>query len=297
MGETMYELIHLKENTYYFECPARVGVYRLDDTHVCLIDSGSTKDAAKRMKRRLDEMGWEVSFILVTHSHADHIGGNAYFQENTGCAIYANGAEVDFAKYTLLNSCFVYGALSPSELRHHFFLAKESMVKPIEEAPLPEGFEVLQLPGHSMYMAGFRTPDNVVFLADSLASEAVIEKYQITFLLDPELFLKTLQYIQTIQADCFVPAHVKPLTDIKELAQKNIQTVERVRDKLCGLCKEPITFDALLKKVFETFSMRMNFEQYTLVGSTVRSYLTWMKETGLVRATFIDNQLFWEAIS
>ena len=38
----------------------------------------------------------------------------------------------------------------------------------------------------------------------------------------------------------------------------------------------------------------MNFEQYTLVGSTVRSYLSWLKDTGKMAAEFQDNMLCWQ---
>ncbi len=37
----------------------------------------------------------------------------------------------------------------------------------------------------------------------------------------------------------------------------------------------------------------MNFEQYVLVGSTVRSYLAWLKDNGKVTVSFVDNQLLW----
>jgi hypothetical protein len=38
----------------------------------------------------------------------------------------------------------------------------------------------------------------------------------------------------------------------------------------------------------------MNFEQYVLVGSTVRSYLSWLKDTGKLSARFEDNLLPWQ---
>ena len=38
----------------------------------------------------------------------------------------------------------------------------------------------------------------------------------------------------------------------------------------------------------------MNFEQYVLVGSTVRSYLAWLKDTGRLNAVFEKNQLLWK---
>ena len=40
----------------------------------------------------------------------------------------------------------------------------------------------------------------------------------------------------------------------------------------------------------------MNFEQYVLVGSTVRSYLAWLKDTGRVDAVFEDHMLLWQRV-
>ena len=51
--------------------------------------------------------------------------------------------------------------------------------------------------------------------------------------------------------------------------------------------------DASLKALFDRYGMAMSFEQYALVGGTVRSYLTWLKETGRVTAEFADNRMLW----
>ncbi len=42
--------------------------------------------------------------------------------------------------------------------------------------------------------------------------------------------------------------------------------------------------------------LKMNFEQYALVGSTVRSYLSWLKDTQKLETTFENNQLLWKQI-
>ena len=83
----MYELIEAGARTFYFDAPAKVGAYLLPDNGVLLIDSGSDKDAAKKILRICAEKGWTVSAILATHSHADHIGGNQVIQNKTGCPI------------------------------------------------------------------------------------------------------------------------------------------------------------------------------------------------------------------
>jgi hypothetical protein len=49
-----------------------------------------------------------------------------------------------------------------------------------------------------------------------------------------------------------------------------------------------------LKQLFNDFGLQMNFEQYVLVGSTVRSYLSWLKDSGKVNARFENGLLLWE---
>ena len=44
----MYECVQAGENTFFMDCPSRVGVYR-DGEAAWLIDSGSDKDAAKKV--------------------------------------------------------------------------------------------------------------------------------------------------------------------------------------------------------------------------------------------------------
>lgn len=46
----MYELIQAGEQTYYIQCPAKIGIYRANDREVYLIDSGGDKDAGRRVK-------------------------------------------------------------------------------------------------------------------------------------------------------------------------------------------------------------------------------------------------------
>ena len=46
--------------------------------------------------------------------------------------------------------------------------------------------------------------------------------------------------------------------------------------------------------MFTDYELKMNFEQYVLIGSTVRSYLSWLKDAGRVSAVFEDNMLLWE---
>lgn len=45
----MYELQQAGEQSYYINSPAKIGIYRLNDTDIYLIDSGNDKEAAKKI--------------------------------------------------------------------------------------------------------------------------------------------------------------------------------------------------------------------------------------------------------
>lgn len=289
----MYELNHIKGSSYYIQSPSKMGLVKLNDRDVCLIDSGNDKDAGRKVRQLLDANGWRLTAIYNTHSNADHIGGNRYLQGQTKCRIYAPGIECDFTRHPVLEPAFLYGGFPPKDLRHKFLMAQESDADDLTAAVLPEGSELLPLPGHFFDMVGFRTPDDVVYLADCLSSRETLDKYQIGFIYDVAAYLTTLEKVKELQAAAFVPAHAEVTEDIAPLAQYNIDKVHQIADHIVTLCGEPVIFEELLKKLFDDYALTLNFEQYVLGGSTVRSYLAWLKDTGRLTVNFEDNRLLW----
>lgn len=292
----MFELKHVAGGSYYIEGPAKIGLVELGNGEVCLIDSGNDKDAGRKVRQILDANGWHLAAIYHTHSNADHIGGNAYLQKQTGCKIYAPGIECAFTRTPILEPSFLYGGYPPKDLRHKFLLAQPSEAEALTQDTLPAGFAAIPLPGHFFDMVGYRTPDDVVFLADCLSSRETLEKYRISFLYDVVAYLKTLEQVKTMEARLFVPAHAAATEDIAPLAQRNIDQVAEIADRLVELAREPQTFEALLQQLFTEYGLGMNFEQYVLVGSTVRSYLAWLLDQGRLEAVFEDNCLLWRRV-
>ena len=289
----MYELVQIAEKSYYVNSPAKIGLIRLSETDVCLIDSGNDKEAGRKIRQILDANGWNLMAIYNTHSNADHIGGNKYLQTQTGCKIYAPGIEHDFTRHTLLEPSFLYGAFPPKELRHKFLMAQESEAEYLTAECLPDGVAAVPLPGHFFDMVGFRSGDDVVYLADCLSSEDTLNKYGITFIYNVEAYLDTLEHVKVMGAKMFVPAHARETDNIVPLAQLNIDKVYEVAERIISICKEPLCFENILQKLFAAYELTMNFQQYVLVGSTVRSYLAWLGDSGRLQADFEDHMLLW----
>ncbi len=293
----MYELIQLAEHDYYINCPARIGIVRIDDADVILIDSGSDKDAGKKAYRILQEKGWKLRAICNTHSHADHVGGNRFLQEKTGCKIYARGMECAYVNLPLLEPVGLYGGMPSKDLRHKFLMAQDSACLPLSQDVLPDGLQLLELPGHSFDMAGFLTKDGTAYIADCVCSEATLEKYGLSYLWDADAALHTLNYIQTITADRFVPAHADVVADIAPLANINIRSIEAVRANILRICAEPTAFEDILKQIFDAYGLEMSFQQYALIGSTIRSYISGMCNRGCLKYVFRENRMLWCANS
>ncbi|MFI3168493.1 MAG: MBL fold metallo-hydrolase [Faecalibacterium sp.] len=292
----MYELTQVGARTYYINCPAKMGVYKLNETDICLIDSGNDKDAARKLLKIFAAEGWMLKLIINTHSHADHIGGNALLQQRTGCAIYTVGTEVAFTNEPFLEAAFLYGGYPCKPLRNKFLRAQESTALPLTEDVLPEGLTLLRLDGHSFAMAAIKTADDIWFLADCLTSETILQKYHVSFLYDVAAYKQSLTLINTLEGKLFIPAHAEPTSDIHPLADANLAKVAELTDLLLHLCATPTPFEDILKQVFDHYALTMDFNQNVLVGSTLRSYLAYLYDAEQVEAVFHENKLHWCAV-
>ena len=103
-----------------------------------------------------------------------------------------------------------------------------------------------------------------------------------------------MEKVRDMKAKIFIPAHVEATEDISELAQYNIDRVMEVADHIVEMCNEPITVENIVKRLFDDYGLKMTMEEYVLISSTVRSYLSWLKDCGRLNPNFIDNILYWE---
>lgn len=288
----MYELIRAGERSYYIDCPAKIGLFETEGG-VCLVDSGNDKDAGRKVRQILDKNGWKLLAILVTHSNADHIGGCQYLQKQTGCRVFAPGIEAAFTRSPVLEPAFLYGGFPPKALRHKFLMAQPSPAEDVSAPGFPAGVDIIPLPGHFFDMVGYRTADGTAYIADCVSSAATLEKYGVPFIYDVAAYLDTLRRLPELEAGLYVPAHAEAVEDIAPLAELNLRHVEALCESVLDLCAEPVCFDELLGRVFDRWALQLTMEQYALVGSTVKSILSWHLDAGRAETLIENNRLLW----
>lgn len=57
----MYELVKITDRSYFIQSPAKIGLVKLTDKNVCLIDSGNDKDAGRKVRQLLDANDWRLT--------------------------------------------------------------------------------------------------------------------------------------------------------------------------------------------------------------------------------------------
>lgn len=294
-------LTRLAGSTFVAKGPTNVGVYAPDGLvsggRAVLIDSGNDDDAGRRILRACEAAGLKVTHIANTHSNADHCGANAIVQARTGCRIAAPRLEAAFVENPSLEPAFLWGGFPLPPLRNKFLVAKSSRVTDLLEAPcaVPDaGIEALPLPGHYIGMVGYFTPDRVFFSADAAASPEVLKKYRYYYVYDVAAHLASLDKLAELDIDWLVPSHAEPTTEVLPLVEANKAKILEVGERVLGFCGERITPEGLVAALAESFGLEVNHTQYALLGSTLRSYVSWLADKGLVVTRLEANRLYIE---
>ena len=297
------DFVRLTDRAAYLPGGTNIGLIDAERGAV-LVDTGNDKDSARRIQKAAEAYGRTPVAAVLTHSNADHAGGAAALVARTGMPIFAPRLEAAICADPIVEPSFLWGGFPPAELRGRFFMAPPCAVSPFsfpagEEAEsLPghlSGLKALPLAGHYFAQVGILA-DGVLFAGDAAFGPASIAKHPVFFVYDVAAFLASLDRIVASPAAVVVPAHGEPTEDKADLAAVNRAAVERVADAILAVCAAGpggATAEAVLADVGRVFSIEFDWAQYALVGSTVRSYLAYLRERGLAEAAFEGGFLRW----
>jgi glyoxylase-like metal-dependent hydrolase (beta-lactamase superfamily II) len=287
----------LKGSSYVVAGPTNIGLVE-NNNDVVLIDSGNDKDSGRKLRKLLEDKKWKLKAIINTHSNADHIGGNSYLQRNTDCKIYASKIEAAFIESPQLESSFLWGGYPNKDISNKFFKAEESEVfevinddtKILQDASL----SVIRLPGHFFDMIGIMTIDNVAYIGDCIFAIDVLDKYKIPFIYDVKKYKETIENVMGIKAEYYVMSHGEVKENIDDVAKNNLRVVDRLEEILLTTLRSPMIFEKILKDVCNELGILLNCGQYALVGSTIRSFLTYLNNVDKIEYEFMDNEMVWK---
>ena len=288
-------------NTYLIPGAANIGVYSFKNKNCMLIDTGINSTKARRVDEELQGASLHAKYIINTHAHSDHGGGNKYFTDTyPGCEVYASEGTALYLKNPDIYPSMLYsapssikslnGTISPSKVD---FMLDEGINKINDEK-----FEVLSTPGHCYGHIAITTPDRVCFLGDCIFSSMILEKYKLPNLVDIGAQLSTLDKLSQIDADYFVVAHAKEVYSKKgiiELIDENRKAIEMYEAQIMELLSQPYTKEGVVESIMILNEMEADFREYHIVHTTISAYLNYLYTRDRVKYSIEDGRLYYFA--
>ncbi len=291
------ELVRLSDRTYYIPGHVNVGVITLEKSRVALVDSGIDSNYARKIYELLSDYRYKIAYILNTHSHADHVGGNNFFQKETGCKVLASPLEAPIIKYPIIQAAMIFSGAPTDDLMNRFLVAEPSEPDIFTENQLNLDdltIDVLDLPGHSINQKGFMV-DGTAFVGDALFSDQFLKRHLFPFNYDPIVHLKTLDSLKTLSAKCFVGGHLPHTNNISALAINNTIHVNNAISYMTRLLKVPQSQERVVKSFLGHFGQKKTGWQYFLFRATVNGYLSALYRQGTIKYKVLDNLVVWYA--
>lgn len=296
----MLRIQALSDKVQFIPGPVNVGLIHIGNSRVVLIDAGLEPAYGQRLFELLRDFRLTLDSILVTHAHADHIGGAAILQKLTGCRILASSREVAAIRFPEVQSIALYGAAPLPEFNNRYLTAEPAYAEPFPTtAELTLGdvrIDIISLAGHSVEQVGYHT-DGVTFIADTLFLPRYFQRFGPLFNFDPLQHLDTLESMQSLVSNWFVPGHLPPQQDIKALIRDNMRHINTALDTLHRLLTVPRPPDRLFKEFTGIFKSRKTGWEYFLQQATVRSLLSALKRSGRADYRVLDNLIMWFAVT
>lgn len=237
-----------------------------------LIDTAYIADFDKTRKliQALGVNLQDINLIVSTHTHSDHIGGNKFIQDESGCdiAIHRIGKHFidtgdDWATWWRY---YGHGA--------EFFSAN----KALEDGDMidigPHEFRVLYTPGHaSDGIVLYNRKEKILISSDTLWENDMpgmtlrVEGSSALF-----RFEESLEKIKELDVRMVYPGHGKPFGTVNEAISKSQKKIRKYLKN-----KELIGLDLLKRITIYTLLMHKGFSQDNFFDHLMQTH--WFKET------------------
>jgi glyoxylase-like metal-dependent hydrolase (beta-lactamase superfamily II) len=292
------KLEKINGNTYYINAPTNIGVYTFKNKNCILIDTGSSNSQGRKIDLTLVENKLHPKYIINTHNHLDHCGGNNYFTDKyPGCLVYTSEQEKVFMEYPEMYQAILYSTIPTINMEKGNKGLKVDFTLDYGTNKInEEKFEVLELKGHSIENIGIITPDKVCFLGDSIFSDKIMEKYGLPNLLNLQASLDSLNIMKDLNADFYVLSHsdsVLMKSEFNELIDRNIENINKYIGQILVLLETPATREELLENLVLLNEFTLNFHQYNLYFSSLSSFLIYLSSKDEIKYSQENGKIYY----
>ena len=237
-----------------------------------LIDTGYISDfnVTEKSITRLGVSLSDVSLIINTHTHCDHIGGNNIIQQKSGCEVALHKA----GKYFIdtRDDWSTWWRYYNQEAA--FFNCTQTLEDGEIVAIGPHKFQVIYTPGHaSDGIVLYNSQEKILISSDTLwESDMAVMTLRVEGSSALFHMQKSLQKLETLDVKIVYPGHGKPFTNMKKAISTSKKRIEKYL-----LQRDAIGDDLIKKIIVYTLLMKKNMKANTFFHYLMDTH--WFKET------------------
>jgi glyoxylase-like metal-dependent hydrolase (beta-lactamase superfamily II) len=195
----------------------------LEGEEAALVDSGYVSHGEQTVALLRHALaGRQLSRLLNTHSHSDHIGGNAAVKRAFGCTIaIPSGLDrvvADWDEHALM---LTTTAQSAERFEHDHVIEAGAT---LELGGMP--WQALAAPGHDMHALMFHCPEKRLLISGDALWQNGFGVIFSELLGEPDGLAstrRTLEHIARLPVDAVIPGHGAPFLEVEEALKKAFQ--------------------------------------------------------------------------
>ena len=297
------EIKEIKGNTFCIDTGMTyIPFYKINHEEIIMLDSGWAQGERGGIEKLLEKNNFKVVGIICSHAHIDHIGNNAFLKEKYKCVIAMPAFEALICSSTT-NLKLYFSSQTLSEVTEHFghmVCETDILILDNQDSISMFGikFKILHTPGHSPAHICIITPDDVVYLGDTLISYEVMRgaKMPYAYVLSQDLLSKLKLY--DLKSSKYIVAHKGMYNDITKLITDNIDFYMNRAATIYTFIDGVMTMEDIMKAVVKNFNMNVKTTyKYAILKRMLRSYVEYLNETGRIELNIDDGFLKYSKTS
>ncbi len=279
-------LEQVKGNTWVLKGWAYIPLYKVDDTHCILLDTGSIQERAD-LEESLQRGGLTPVGILGSHAHIDHMGSHQYFRNKYGTKVAMSLHEAG-RMVTPRGFHQQYPTLDWAAIQDYPELAE--VCGPIDQVILPwedkvrfcgAEFGILHTPGHSPGHICVTTPDGVLYAADGCMSPQARAKSKLIYTASVTGYLESLEILAQIQAEVYILAHKGVHHSLTDIIPAERAAVEAMLADFFTLVGETTTARTLMGQICRKYAITPeNLRHVAYLETVGQAYINWFCHKG-----------------
>lgn len=296
------EIRQIKGNTWVLEDRQLIPLYKTDEHHCILLDTGWTYQRSA-IEKALRENELEPVGILGSHAHTDHSGNHRYFQENYGIPVALSYGEAALC-YSPLAMKAYFPTFSSKTLREDAWFSgmevRADQIIGLDDSVIDfcgAHFDILHTLGHSPDHISIGTPDHVLYLGDVCLSKDEIEAAKLPYFFSIDAAIQTMKAIRGASFDKYIIAHRAVDESLDIHIDANIEALHRTSEAIRNLIVQPMTFDQIQAAVCRAFSLKSsNPVRAALFARNIRSYIDYLTDHGEISSFAKNGMGYYEKV-